>query len=80
MDWIEADELAIAVLGLDEDADSDVVEQEMADRFEISMESFRSIAEALLKLTPPSTAAVTGTKYHGFVKDGVFVVKEEING
>jgi hypothetical protein len=40
MNWIETNELACVVLGLDEDADDDTIEQEMADRYEISMESF----------------------------------------
>jgi hypothetical protein len=76
MDWIDTNELACVVLGLDEDADDDTVEQEMANRYEISMESFKGIAMALLDLTPTAKAAITGTKFHGFVKDGAFIVKK----
>jgi hypothetical protein len=76
MDWIEAEDLARVVLDLDENADHDAVEQEMANRYEISMEGFQAIAGALLELVPPVKSALTGNEYRGFVKDDFFIVKK----
>ena len=77
MDWMEAEELAIAVLGLneDDDPDSDQIERAMYDRFEISLETFSKIATALMPFTIPAKAAISGDVFHGFVKDGAFIVK-----
>ena len=48
MHWMEAEELAGAMLGMDDEADSDAIEQALADKFDISFDAFHKIAEALL--------------------------------
>jgi len=79
MDWMDAEELAVAVLGLDEEAaDSDAIEQAVADKFEISMEQFQAVAEALVPFTIPTRAAISGEMFHGFVKDGAFICKQAV--
>lgn len=80
MDWMEAEELAIAVLGLneDDDPDSHQIEQAMYDRFEITLEQFQKVAEALLPFTVPAKAAISGDAFQGFVKDGAFIVKTPV--
>lgn len=76
MHWTEAEELAVAVLGMDESvAESDAVEQALADKFGISVEQFQQVAEALMPFTIPAQAALSGEISHGFVKDGAFIVK-----
>jgi len=76
MDWMDAEELAIAILGLDEEtADSYAIEDALLDKFEISLEQFHKISESLLPFTIPAQAAISGESFHGFVKDGVFIVK-----
>ena len=77
MHWMEAEELAVAVLGMneDEDPDSDAIEQAVADKFDISMEQFQKVAEALMPFTIPAKAAISGEVFHGFVKDGAFIAR-----
>ena len=69
-------DLALAVLGLDDDASFEVVEQALADKFEISFENFEAIVKALIPFTIPARAALSGDLYHGFVRDGWFILKE----
>lgn len=77
MHWTDAEELAVAVLGMDEEtADSDTIEQAVYDKFEISMEQFQAVAESLVPFTLPASAAISGEAFQGFVKDGYFIVKE----
>ena len=77
MDWMDAEELAVAVLKLDEEtADSDKIEQAIFDKFECSFEQFHKIAEALMPFTIPAKAAISGESFHGFVKDGAFISKQ----
>lgn len=80
MDWMETEELAIVVLGLneDDDPDSDTIEQAMFDKFAISLEQFQAVAEALMPLTIPAKAAISGEAFIGFVKDGAFIVKAPV--
>lgn len=77
MDWMDAEELAVAVLGLDEDtANSETVENAMYEKFEISMEQFSKVADALIPFTIPAKAAISEEAFHGFVKDGAFICKQ----
>lgn len=79
MHWIDAEKLAVAVLGLDEEAaDSDIIEQAVFDKFEISMEQFQHVAEALMLFTIPAKAAISGEYFNGFVKDGSFICKQAV--
>lgn len=78
MHWIDAQELAGIAVGLDNGDDPMVVEQAVYDRFEVSLEQFQAIAEALLPLTIPARAAISGESFRGFVKDGVFIVREPV--
>jgi hypothetical protein len=79
MNWVDADELAVAVLGLDEEtADSDAIEQAVSARFDISMEQFQAVAEALMPFTIPAQVAISGKAFNGFVKDGVFICKQPV--
>lgn len=80
MDWLEAEELAVAVLGYSEDdeLDSDTIEQKVFEKFEVSMEQFQKIAEALMPFTIQARAAISGELFHGFVKNGAFIVKAPV--
>lgn len=75
MNWVDAAELAREILGLPETDDTDIIEQALADRFEISLEAFGEIVDALIPLTIPARAALTGEMFQGFVKGGAFIVK-----
>ena len=79
MHWMDVEELAIVVLGLDEEtADKDVIEQAVSDKFDISMEQFQAVAEALMPFTIPAQAAINGEAFNGFVKDGAFICKQPV--
>ncbi len=79
MHLMDAEELAVAMLGLDEEtADSDIIEQAITDKFEISMEQFQLVAEALMPFTIPAQAVISGEAFHGFVKDGAFICKQRV--
>lgn len=73
--WTEVEELAGAILGMGDDADSDAIEQALADRFDVSFEQFHKIVDALMPFTIPARAAISSDVFHGFVKDGAFIVK-----
>lgn len=76
--WMGAEELAAVVCGLDEDNyDSGQVEDALYEKFDCSFETFHKIAEALVPLTIPATAALSGQSFRGFVKNGSFIVKED---
>ena len=69
------------VLGLDEEideTDSDTIEQAIYDKFEISMEQFQKVAEALSDFTVPIQAGISGEYFRGFVKDGYFITKDKV--
>ena len=79
MTWMDAEELAMHVLGLDENAADDVdFDDLMYDKFEISMEQFHKIAEALSDFTVPMQAGISGKMFRGFVKDDYFITKDEV--
>ena len=79
MDYLDAEELAIAILGLPDDSDIDDIEQALAEQYEISLDNFKKIAESLMPLTIPARAAISGELFHGFVKDGGFICKMKID-
>ena len=79
MHWTDAEELAMHVLGLDEDsADGADFDALIYEKFEVSMEQFQKVAEALIRFTPTLETALTNTKWQGFVKDGFFIVKQPV--
>ena len=56
MDWMDAEELAVAVLKLDEEtADSDKIEQAIFDKFECSFEQFHKIDRKSTRLNSSHT-------------------------
>lgn len=78
MNMYEAEELAIAVLGLCENSESDDIENAIFNRFDVDLSTFTDIAQALIPFTTPAQAAITGKMYQGFVKDNAFIVKKEL--
>lgn len=75
MDWMDAEELAAAVLGIGENYDSEQIEDAIFEKFDVSFDQFHKIAEALICFTPTVTTALGGEICHGFVKDGVLIAK-----
>lgn len=80
MNYFDAEELAMNVLGLDEEsADGADFDDLIYDKFEISMEQFHKVAESLVQFTLPMQAGLSGKYFKGFVKDGYFITKEEVD-
>lgn len=74
MIYYEVQELACAILNLNYDdlvdeGRENEIENALYEKFEISMEQFFNIVEALLPFTPIVQAAISGNKYHAFVND-----------
>ena len=77
--WRDLDDLAIAALGLLEDADSDTIETALAEKLDCSFEQFEAVIEAVIGFTIPAQAAVSGEAFKGFVKDSAFIIKVPAN-
>lgn len=78
MHWLDASELAAVMMGMPDDTEPDEVDQALFDRFNIELDTFQKIAEALVPLTIPARVAISGEAFQGFVKNGAFIVKERV--
>jgi len=76
--WTDIEELARILLGSDENADADEIEQELYDEYEISFEQFVKLIRALVKFTPVVETAILRTKAQGFVHEGALIVKQDV--
>ena len=69
----ELQELSCAVLGLDYDeivneGRESEIDEKLYEKFEIGIEQFQNVAEALIEFTPLVGGGVTGDVYHAFGK------------
>jgi peroxiredoxin len=78
MDYYDIEELAAVVLGFSDDREysSDIIDEGLDKRFEISFDQFKKIVKALIPFTIPAKSPLTGEMWQGFVNDGAFIVKE----
>ncbi|MBT2054921.1 hypothetical protein KKZ69_11580 [Enterobacter hormaechei subsp. hoffmannii] len=79
MNYFDIEELLSAMYGItDEQRNEDFDFDELCyEKFEIGFEEFMKIISVLLPLTPVVESALTGRKYHAFIKDGLALVKQE---
>ncbi|MEY6762954.1 hypothetical protein AB9B48_14960 [Kluyvera ascorbata] len=79
MNYFDIEELLSAMYSItDEQRNDDFDFDELCyEKFEIGFEEFMKIISVLLPLTPVVESALTGKKYHAFVKDGLALVKQE---
>lgn len=81
MDSLEQIELIGALFGKTEEEieelhdDWGLVDDLLYAEFDVDTETFTKIAKALLKLCPVIETAVTGTRYHAFVKGDVILAR-----
>lgn len=75
VDWIDAEELAKAILKLDSNADSQEIEDQLFEKFEISFDQFHQLVEVLAKYTPIGQTAVMGNLFRGFIHNDNILVK-----
>jgi hypothetical protein len=75
---MQAYDLAMAILGLPDDTEDDVVNRALWVHCGVDFEDFKSIVNLLTPLAMIGDSALTGAKYRGFAKDGWFIVKQEV--
>ena len=63
---IDFDELAAHLMGVDP-TDWDAIDTALMERWEIGLDTFEDIAEALLRLTPTVEAPLSGEPMHAFL-------------
>ena len=80
MNHLDAEKLAHAVLGLTDEQGEDAPDYDalLADKFGVDLETFWSIAEALIPFTIPDRAALSGELFRGFATDWYFIVKRPV--
>jgi hypothetical protein len=78
LDYWDVENLAAAMMGMDENTDSDSIEDALEDRFDVSFTSYQKIVEALIPFTVSAKAAINGEQFRGFVKDGAFICKAAV--
>lgn len=80
MDYFDIEELLSAMYGITDDQRNDGFDFDdlLYEKFEIGFEEFSKVIKALLPLTPIVESALTGKKYHAFMKEGLALVKQEV--
>lgn len=80
MDYFDIEELLSAMYGITDDQRNDGFDFDdlLYEKFEIGFEEFSKVIKALLPLTPIVESALTGNKYHAFMKEGLALVKQEV--
>lgn len=78
LDHWDVEELAATILGVEETDYSETLDEALYDKFDVSFEQFHKIVEALVDYTIPAKSALTDATYKGFIKDGAFIVKGEV--
>ena len=73
---IDSEGLAAAIRGMDEDDDS--FHEELHERFGCSLLQFEDLIAELLVMIDVGTSPLTGNRYKGFNKDGVFLAKVKV--
>lgn len=73
--WSDVSDLACEILGMPLDSGQDEIEYALANKYEISFESFHKVINDLLPFTIPAKTAFEGKTTYGFVKDGAFICK-----
>lgn len=74
MDYLDLQMLAGAALGLTEEQTEDIINDDedfdspLLEKFDVDLEQFGEIAEALLPFTPTLYSELSKTVYHAFVR------------
>ena len=81
IDYFEIEELLSAMYDITDDQRNDGFDFDelLYEKFDIGFEEFSKVISVLLPLTPVVESALTGKKYHAFIKDGLALVKQEVN-
>lgn len=77
IDWTESNEIAASFLKI-ESEDSDVIEQALADKHDISMEVFHDICNHLFSMIDLAVSPLTNTPMIGFGTGEHWIAKKDI--
>lgn len=79
LDYNEAEEIAACILGVEENDDGEYPELDdrLAERYDISMETFHEIAAKLFDMLVMSVSPLTETPYIGFGDGKRYLAKKE---
>lgn len=79
IDYFDVEELLSAIYGITDEQRNDGFDFDelLYEKFEIGFDEFMKVIGILLPLTPLVESALTGKKYHAFIKDGLALVKQE---
>lgn len=80
LSWIDIEELAAELAGLDpkSDVDYSTIEQALYDKLEMPAEALEVIIKKLFSMLQFGVSPLTSTPYVGFSKDDVWLIKKEI--
>lgn len=76
MNYMESTELALLVVGLDETADMEELDDVLFTQYGVTLEQFHTVAKALVQFTIPAQAGLSGDWFKGFVYQGAFITKQ----
>ena len=79
--WDEAKEIAAHILNVKDDEEDDyaAIEDALFEKWEIDLETFRSISDAIFKHVDFSISPLTHKAFVGISKPGEWFVKKEVN-
>lgn len=82
VDEFEAQELAGAILGIDEDDDRGVeyeeaIEQALFNKYDVTLEDYTTIVQDLMDKLTVACSPITDKVYIGFSEPGMWLVKKE---
>ncbi len=73
----EVIELAALILGREFNCEYEL-EEALQEGFGVNLEDFKEIVDALVPFTPSHISPLTGREYQGFVNEGAFVYKKQV--
>lgn len=77
IDYIDTEELAAYLLGLDDDYDTETIDEALTEKYEISFDQFHKIVELLIPLCEVAKSPITGVVFRGFAdrKEGFWLTR-----
>lgn len=80
LDYYEAQEIAEYLFNIENDEDdSSIVEEELADKWGISLDAFHEIAERLFNMIDFSVSPLTQTPMVGFSTGNMWLAKKDVD-
>jgi hypothetical protein len=78
MNSLDAENLACIAAGIEEYSEYEDIDAALYEKFDVDLEQFTKIAEALLILTPLVETAIGGDVVHAFVKENIIIARRNL--